>query len=109
MIIEWLRLIDFSFVNQRASNHYCRISRVLLLLFQGSLIKSNIKKELDFKNLFFYAVQLKSMDLSPVQNHSLFAHFLRDLCQHHCFEAVQKIQEHPPTVFHLWRFSKDGV
>ena len=109
MIIEWLRLIDFHFFNQSTSNHFCRISRVLLLLFQGSLIKSNFKKELDPKNLFLYAVQLKSMDLGPVQNHSLFAHFLRDLCQYHCFEALQKIQELPPTVFHLWRFSKDGV
>jgi len=39
VIIEWLRLIDFSFVNQSASNHFCLISRVLLLLFQGSLIE----------------------------------------------------------------------
>ena len=43
MVIEWFCLNDFSFfINQSASNHFCLISQVLLLLFQGSLIEMRI-------------------------------------------------------------------
>ena len=62
-----------------------QIEVVSLTITEKGYHYNSDKKELDFKKLFLYAFQLKSMELSPVQNHSLFAHFLRDLCQYHCF------------------------
>ncbi|SVA47262.1 uncharacterized protein METZ01_LOCUS100116, partial [marine metagenome] len=42
LVIEWLCLIDFSFVIPCASNHFSRLSRVLLMLIQCSLTDMRI-------------------------------------------------------------------
>ena len=42
--------MNFSFVNQRAFNDFCQISKVLLLLAQGSLIEIRIIPISGFKD-----------------------------------------------------------